>query len=316
VPFRAKASGLALASIGLAALAVVLPLLVGIPVAVWVNAGWAAVVSLCMPLSFGVPAAVLGIIGLTAIARGDGRLTGRGLAIGGLILGLVAAVGGVIVGMGTGIVAAKNSTRNAANRIASSNNLRQIGMACINYHSATNAMPLGEQQGEGGALRSKGLSWRVDLLPFLEQDELHQQFHLDEPWDSPHNRKLISRMPQIYRSPRFEHPDPGTTYYRALVGPGTVMGGPKPLNLDFITARDGATETLLIVEAAEPVIWTKPDELRYDPNGPLPGFGGPQRGDFLGLFADAHVQSLSPKLGEKTLRAYITVDGKEVIPPR
>lgn len=315
-PVPVKTSGLALFSIVLAALAIVLPLLVGIPVAVWVNAGWAAVVSLCMPLSFGVPAAILGIIALNSVGRCRGELTGRGIAICGLVLGLVAAIGGVIVGMGTGVVAVKNSTRNAANRIASTNNLRQIGLACINYHGAMNAMPLGEKQGEGGLLRSKDLSWRVDILTFLGEDRLYEQFHLDEPWDSPHNLKLVSRMPQVYRSPRFEHPDAGTTYYRALVGPGTVMGGPKPLDLDFITSRDGATWTLLIVEAAEPVIWTKPDELRYDPNGPLPGFGGPQRGDFLGLFADAHVQNLSPKLGEKTLRAYITVDGNEVIPQR
>jgi hypothetical protein len=315
MPFRAKPSGLALFSIGLAALAIVLPLLVGIPVAVWVNAGWAAVVSLCMPLSLGVPAAILGIMGLNSIGRSQGKLSGRGLAIAGLIFGLVAAIGGVIVGVSTGAFAAVASSRNAANRISSGNNLRQVGLAFINYHNATNAMPLGEKSGDGDVLRAKGLSWRVDILPFIEEDLLYQQFHLDEPWDSPHNLKLIPRMPALYRSPRFES-QPGTTYYRALVGPGTVMGGPKPLNLDFISARDGAFATLVVVEAAEPVIWTKPDELRYDPNGPLPGFGGPQRGDFIGLFADAHIQHLSMKMGEQTLRAYITVDGNEVIPQR
>ena len=45
------------------------------------------------------------------------------------------------------------------------------------------------------------LSWRVAILPFLEQQPLYEQFHLDEPWDSPHNKTLIEQMPQVYAIP-------------------------------------------------------------------------------------------------------------------
>ncbi|MBL8796828.1 MAG: DUF1559 domain-containing protein [Planctomycetia bacterium] len=310
-----RISPLASSSIGLAALAVVLPLLLGIPVAVWLSAGWAVVVSLCMPLSLGVPAAILGIIGLSAINRGDGRLTGRGLAIGGLVLGLAASILGVVVGVGSGFVVALNTTKNSANRVVSANNLRQIGLAMLVYHDAVGNLPVADKKVTPLG-QAKGLSWRVDLLPLLEENELYAQFKLDEPWDSPHNLKLVQRMPQIYRSPRFEYRGDGKTYYRALIGPHTILGGPKPFTLGKVQNFDGADSTLMVVEAAEPVIWTKPDELVYDPNGPLPKFGGPKQGDFVAVFADAHVETLSPKLGEKTLRAYITVDGNETIPPR
>ena len=45
------------------------------------------------------------------------------------------------------------------------------------------------------------LSWRVALLPQLDQLPLFQQIHLDEPWDSPHNRQFAEQMPAVYQMP-------------------------------------------------------------------------------------------------------------------
>ncbi|MEQ8788046.1 MAG: hypothetical protein RIC55_17190 [Pirellulaceae bacterium] len=42
------------------------------------------------------------------------------------------------------------------------------------------------------------LSWRVAMLPGLYCRTLYGEFHLDEPWDSPHNLKLLKHMPTAY----------------------------------------------------------------------------------------------------------------------
>src|SRR5207249_1280691 len=106
------------------------------------------------------------------------------------------------------------------------------------------------------------LSWRVAILPFIEQDELYRQFHLDEPWDSEHNKKLIQHMPQIYVSPNAPPAkEPGLTHYQVFVGGGAAwQRGPQPPGLPR-TFVDGVSNTIMVAEAAEPVIWTKPDDL-------------------------------------------------------
>src|SRR6516165_3014449 len=104
------------------------------------------------------------------------------------------------------------------------------------------------------------LSWRVSLLPFLEDQGLYQQFRLDEPWDSPHNLQLLPRMPRVYAPFNGKRtPEPYTTYYQVFVGKGAAFETRKGLRLsqDF---PDGTSKTFLIVEAGEPVPWTKPED--------------------------------------------------------
>ena len=119
------------------------------------------------------------------------------------------------------------------------------------------------------------LSWRVLLLPYIEEESLYKEFHLDEPWDSPHNLTLLPKMPRIYRAP----PDTGlenrsdATFYQVFTGPDTPFGiaaGPR-LPDDF---PKGISATILVVEAGEAVPWTKPQDVDYDPDKPLPKLGG------------------------------------------
>jgi hypothetical protein len=117
------------------------------------------------------------------------------------------------------------------------------------------------------------LSWRVAILPYIEQEALYGRFHLDEPWDSPHNLELLKEMPPIYAFP--DQSDPAMTYVQAIVGPGTPFepGGKWSLSKeDFLSDDEDAT--ILIIEAGEPVPWTKPDDVSFDPMGPLPALGG------------------------------------------
>jgi hypothetical protein len=143
------------------------------------------------------------------------------------------------------------------------------------------------------------------LLPYLEQEQLHRLFKLDEPWDSPHNRALVSQMPKVYESPNADA-GPGMTYYKVFVGGGAVFDNPQRFRIETIS--DGSSNTILAIEGGEPVTWTKPDDIRYDPKGPLPNLrmpGGSSR--VIVCMADGAVRTIDlDKVSEKTLRNAIT----------
>jgi hypothetical protein len=196
--------------------------------------------------------------------------------------------------------------RMRANEIECSNHLKQIGIALHIYHDEYLVFPTHINPGPGGI--HPGLGWRVAVLPYLEQKDLYKQFKLDEPWDGPNNKKLLAQMPDVYRDPRFQRKEekPTETYYRGFTGEGTVFGTQGGAALGIITNANGTSRTLMIVEAAQPVIWTKPDELAYDPKKPLPQFATqPGSPFFFGLFVDGHVQRIPAKTDEKTLRYMI-----------
>src|SRR5207302_9126297 len=133
-------------------------------------------------------------------------------------------------------------------------NLKQIGVAMHRRMDVHKVLP-------GPAIyRDKLapplLSWRVALLPYLEQQDLYKQFRLDEPWDSEHNKKLLGKMPDVYRSPGAKAPT--TTHYQVFVGQGTIFEGPG--GIGFAQILDGTSNTLMVVEAAAAVPWTKPED--------------------------------------------------------
>jgi hypothetical protein len=206
--------------------------------------------------------------------------------------------------------------------IPSAVSLRDVGEAVLNYARVYGGPPPAVfTDAQGRPL----YSWRVLLLPFLEESDLYRQFKLDEAWESPSNRKLLENTPRCYL-PIFGGDDPpGTTRYQVFVGPGT------PFEHHFIALNpldfpDGLDSTFLVVEAAVPVPWTKPDDLIYDPNGPLPAlrckFKKPVRwgnynvgwkSGFNAAFADGKCRFISEKNDDATLRALITRNGGEKV---
>jgi hypothetical protein len=151
------------------------------------------------------------------------------------------------------------------------------------------------------------LSWRVAILPFLGEQELYQRFKLDEPWDSPHNKALLKKMPRIYAPPGKTTAEPGTTYYQVFVGPHAGFEKHRALRLgpDF---ADGTSNTLLIVEAGTAVPWTKPEDLHYSADEPLPQLGGLFADVFNAALADGSVVALSKTCDQDALRKVITRD--------
>lgn len=179
------------------------------------------------------------------------------------------------------------------------NNLKELVIGMHNHHSAKIGFPIYDP---------KKLSWRVALLPYIEASELAGQFNADEPWDSEQNQKLLPMMPKVFEIPTRPGP-PGHTYFRVFTGRLTAF--PEATQTKLQDMKDGTANTLLIVEAQTAVPWTKPDELAYDPNKPLPKLGDPLRGGvFLAAFADGMVKFLPP-LDDKTLAALITIQGGE-----
>ncbi|HEY2837705.1 MAG TPA: DUF1559 domain-containing protein, partial [Pirellulales bacterium] len=190
------------------------------------------------------------------------------------------------------------------------NNLKQIGLAMHNYHDANNKFPPPARLDKEG--KKPLLSWRVAILPYLDQQALYQEFHLDEPWDSDHNKQLIERMPDVFRSPN-QTGAKETTVYLGADGEHGVFTGPKPIGMARII--DGTSNTIMVVEADDEkaVPWTKPEDLKYDVKKPLAGLGKMKPKAFLALFCDGSVQSVPLDIDEADLRALFTVDGKEVI---
>jgi RNA polymerase sigma factor (sigma-70 family) len=163
--------------------------------------------------------------------------------------------------------------------------------------------------GSGKAL----LSWRVALLPYLEQQELYRQFKLDEPWDSPHNKKLLAKMPKVFAAPGVTTREPYTTFYQVFVGPHAAFEKHRAMRIANIT--DGTSNTLLIVEAGSAVPWTKPEDLHFDEDEPLPELGGAYPGIFNAAFADGSVHVFRKNANPDLLRALITRDGGEPVDP-
>jgi len=189
-------------------------------------------------------------------------------------------------------------------------NLKQIGLAMHTYHDVNNKFPPPARLDKEG---KQLLSWRVTLLPFIEGGtELHKEFHLDEPWDSEHNKKLIEKMPEVFRSPG-QKGAKGTTVYLAADGKGSVFEGPKPVG--FAAIADGTSNTIMVVEADDDraVVWTKPEDLKYDAETPLKGLGKMTPKAFVALFCDGSVQKVPLDLSVEDLRALFTRNGKEVI---
>ena len=190
-------------------------------------------------------------------------------------------------------------------------NLNWIGLAMHNYHDTHKSFPaVANFDKSNRAL----LSWRVHLLPYLEQGPLYDQFHLDEPWDSEHNKKLIARMPPVFDSPGRKGRKPGTTTYVVPVGQSTVFTGTNKQS-SVADIRDGTSNTILVLDAAEKhaVTWTKPDDLAYDPSSISAALFGRFGETGLACFCDGSVHRLPKTLEDGSLNALFTRAGGEPV---
>jgi hypothetical protein len=182
--------------------------------------------------------------------------------------------------------------------------LKQWGLAMHNYHDTHKRLPPAATY---AADDKPLLSWRVHLLPFVEEAELYKQFRLDEPWDSEHNRRLISQMPAVYARPGSKLARQGYTTYLAPIGPQTAFPGKTATKFQDFTG--GLSHAILLVEVPDEqaVVWTKPEDWEVDWENPKQGlFGAYENGTHV-LIADGSVLFLSVDVDDAVLKSLLTI---------
>jgi hypothetical protein len=215
------------------------------------------------------------------------------------------ASSGVMVAL---LLPAVQAAREAARRTQSMNNMKQISLALHNYHDVYKGFPpqaISDKQGK------PLLSWRVAVLPYLEENDLYKQFHLDEPWDSEHNKKLLGQMPAVYANTNLA--DRTRTNYLVPVGDDTIFKGDTSTKLADV--KDGVSKTIMLLEADadRAVPWTKPDDYQIDPDSVSAGLGGLRAGGFLAAFADGSVRFVASGIDAEVLkRLFKKSDGQPV----
>jgi hypothetical protein len=190
-------------------------------------------------------------------------------------------------------------------------NLKRIGRAAHDYHSIYGFFPQAAAPHDFNA--GPPVSWRVLLLPYLEEEKLYHQWNFNEPWDGPNNRQLWSRMPKCYELPG--HKEDGTkTYYQVFFGPGALFEKDRPIRI--VDVRDGTANTIMVAESAKPVVWCEPTDIPFQA---APGGFDPQQvGGWFGknvnvLMADGTVRTIPWKVGPQKFQAAITRAGGEVV---
>ncbi|QEH33889.1 hypothetical protein OJF2_24210 [Aquisphaera giovannonii] len=201
--------------------------------------------------------------------------------------------------------------RQNASRQVCVNHLKQIGLAMHNYHSLHKAFPPAYTTDPAG---KPLLSWRVLILPFLEQEALFKEFHLDEAWDSPHNRTLIERIPEVYRCAGLgDNPPPaGKTSYLTPRGEATIFPGATATDLKSIT--DGTSNTIFVLDVPNDrsVTWTKPDDWEVAAGLDAKAILSRHPGGSEVLMADGSVRFIKDAIAGETLRKLLTRNDGDV----
>lgn len=258
----------------------------------------------CLGLT-GLPAVLYGLLGLGEVKRGRGRVTGGWMAVTGLVLGFLACSLTAVL-----LVPISRAVQDSTQIARCTNQLKQIGLAMHNYHNAWNSFPPAFSVDKDG---QPLLSWRVALLPYLDNGAaIYSRFRLNEPWDSPHNVRLLRYMPSVYACPAETTLSPGETTYQVVVGPKTIFPGAKSVKIEDII--DGTSNTILVGEAATSVPWTKPQDLPFNMSVPHSGLGSRHSGGFNVTLADGSVRFIRNTILGATLAELLSRNGNGIIP--
>jgi hypothetical protein len=197
------------------------------------------------------------------------------------------------------------SNQSAAHKAASVNNLRQIAMAFMTFEEEHGYLPSVTTKLPG---TKHPVSWRVAILKYLDEG-LYNEYKLDEPWYSDHNKKLLEKLPRFYRHPSLPKDDTNACYV-TLVGENTATGnGETP-----ITDSDGA-RTILVTEATTNIPWTKPEDYLVGERATLPA-DRPHQDGWNVIFVDGSSHFISSETSNEVLQALITRNGGEQIENR
>ncbi|HVW39292.1 MAG TPA: DUF1559 domain-containing protein, partial [Pirellulales bacterium] len=184
--------------------------------------------------------------------------------------------------------------------------LGRLAAAFNAYHAAHGHYPAAAVAGPDGKTLH---SWRVELLPYLGEQQLFDDYQLDEPWDGEHNKQLIERMPDVYSGR--QSPNHGEAEYYVVTGRGTLFEGNAPATRESIADAPG--ETILVLQGRRRIPWTKPVDIENssvnDPTSPARG----QTNGFYAAFADGTVRFVDKETDSASLRAMFTKAGGDEV---
>ncbi len=225
------------------------------------------------------------------------------LVVGGIVLAGVCVVG-ILAAL---LLPAVGQARGAAQGAQCKNQMKQIGLALHNYHEVYNTLPPAYiPDADGKPMHS----WRVLLLPFLEQQPMFEAYDFDKPWDHPDNLAVTRVTPDVFRCPSAEGPSSGT-HYVFITGKGTSFEGSN--EIAFRDIKDGTSNTLAVVESHEvDVDWFEPRDLDVSEFTAMPP-AAEHSGGLHALFFDGSVRRLPKTISLDTLKALVTPGGGEVI---
>ncbi|MCA9094058.1 MAG: DUF1559 domain-containing protein [Planctomycetaceae bacterium] len=188
--------------------------------------------------------------------------------------------------------------------------LRYIGLALHSFHDIFGGFPVrSDAPSYFDASGNPNLSWRVHLLPFLGEQNLYFQFHLDEPWNSPHNLPLLDKMPEIFLS-RGLSAGTNLTGFQFVSGPEAYLND-STHSPDIDDVLDGIAYTIGVIETPPElaVPWSKPDDFPFNPSDP---FGSIRAliGDFITvMMLDGSALAIAPQIDPDTAAAMMTWAG-------
>ena len=196
-------------------------------------------------------------------------------------------------------------------RVSSLNNMKRIGLGMHNYASVNRRFPPAYVADKNG---KPLLSWRVLILPYVDQDNLFREFHLDESWDSEHNKTLLAKMPNVYKALGSTVVDQWKTNYLTVRGVDTIFSGKTPCT--FGSIRDGTSNTVMTVEVsdARAVEWTRPDDIEFNPQNPVDGLVGLRENGFLIGVADGSTRFVQLPKSPETLNAWFNKSDRKAVP--
>lgn len=240
--------------------------------------------------------------------------TGKTLLI---VFGVLAAVSipciAVMIGL---LLPAVQKVREAAGRVQASNNMKVVGLGMHNHADRNFKLhgPFADPPPGATVPPNDRLSWRVSLLPYIEQGHVFNQFKLDQPWNGPANAGPANTIIKDYCDPLDGQPSVNTRI-RCFFDNGALFDSDPSRRVSFSGVSDGTSNTIAYVESADTVKWAQFNEFRFEPHGTPPKFGHPQRSTFMVVMADGSVRSVSKSIDPQVLKMAITKNGGEVLPP-
>lgn len=225
--------------------------------------------------------------------------------VGGVCAFLLACIGA------TWIVVEFGPPQGPSKRTQCKSNLRQIGLALHEYAKVHGSFPPAYVADANGKPMH---SWRVLILPYIDQQARYNAYNFAEPWDGPNNSRLLANMPILYACPGRSRESTNTSYV-APIGTHCIFRGAEPVALDDIP--DGASMTVLVGETlGADIPWMKPEDIDiavHPALGDKQGFSSPHNGIVNFLLADISIISVKATVDPQTLQALFTRDGGETV---